>query len=179
LKKKSYFSRDTTEFLFLLSKHDVQYLIVGGEAVIYYGHPRLTGDIDLFYRVSPANVGHLFRALREFWDDEIPGIENEDELMQEGMIFQFGVPPNRIDLISTVEGVQFVEAWRGRKVETLSYGKKRFNLYYIGLDDLIKNKKLVGRNRDKDDLEFLIRVKRRNDSPGGGSKRNAVDEAGE
>jgi len=161
LKKKSYFSPDITEFLFLLSKHGVQYLIVGGEAVIYYGHARLTGDIDLFYRISQGNVKRLFHALREFWNEKTPGVQNEKELMQEGMIFQFGVPPNRIDLISVFEGVQFVEAWQRRKVETLSYEKKSFSVYYIGLDDLIKNKKLVGRNRDKDDLEFLTEVKKR------------------
>ena len=157
----------------------MRYLIVGGEAVIYYGHARLTGDIDLFYRVSQGNVRRLFQALREFWDDEIPGVQNEKELVQEGMIFQFGVPPNRIDLISVVEGVQFMEAWHRRKVETLSYGKKSFNIHYIGLDDLIKNKELVGRNRDKDDLEFLTQVKRRKNSPSVGDRRNAIEEAGE
>jgi len=161
LRKKSYFSPDITEFLLLLSKHDVQYLIVGGEAVIYYGHARLTGDIDLFYRISHGNANRLFHALREFWNDEIPGIQNEKELMQEGMIFQFGVSPNRIDLISVIEGVQFARAWQKRKVETLLYEKKSFPVHYIGLDDLIKNKKLIGRSRDKDDLEFLLEVKKR------------------
>lgn len=161
MKKESYFSSDITEFLFLLSKHGVRYLIVGGEAVIYYGHARLTGDIDLFYQTSQGNVKRLFAALLKFWNGEIPGIQNEKELMQEGMIFQFGVPPNRIDLISVFEGVQFVEAWRNRKVENLSYGRKDFPVYYVGLDDLIENKKLVGRNRDKEDLEFLMEVKKR------------------
>jgi hypothetical protein len=161
VKKKAYFSPDITELLFLLSKHGVRYLIVGGEAVIYYGHARLTGDIDLYYQVSPGNIKRLFGALREFWNDEIPGVQNEKELMQEGMILQFGVPPNRIDLITAVEGVRFREAWKKREAVTLFYRKKNFPIYYIGLDDLIKNKKLVGRNRDKDDLEFLMEVKKR------------------
>ena len=161
MKRKSYFSQDITAFLFLLAKHDVRYLIVGGEAVIYYGHARLTGDIDLFYRITHANVKRLFDALKEFWNDEIPGIQNEKELMQEGMIFQFGVPPNRIDLISMFEGAKFIDAWKNRKVETLLYKKKGLPIYYIGLDELIKNKKAVGRNRDKDDLKFLTEVKKR------------------
>jgi len=65
----SYFSPDVLEFLALLARHDVRYLVVGGEAVIHYGHARLTGDIDLFYGVRPDNAERLFEALAEFWGD--------------------------------------------------------------------------------------------------------------
>ena len=100
---KNVFSEDVCEFLSLLARQEVRYLIVGGEAVIYYGHARLTGDIDIFYERTAENVRRLHAALNEFWLNDIPGIEGEDELMEKGTIFQFGVPPNRIDLISDLE----------------------------------------------------------------------------
>ncbi len=89
MKGQSYFSADIEEFLFLLAKHRVRYLIVGGEAVIYYGHARLTGDIDLFYETTENNVDRLFGALNEFWDRDIPGLHAPEELLRRGMIFQF------------------------------------------------------------------------------------------
>jgi hypothetical protein len=155
---KSNFSEDVSEFLFLLANHDVRYVIVGGEAVIYYGHARLTGDVDIFYERSGENVASLYAALNEFWADDIPGVENQGELMQAGMIFQFGVPPNRIDLIDEIEGVSFEEAW-DRKVEAKFFHRDReIIVYYIGLVELMKNKKAVGRHRDIEDLKFLNEV---------------------
>ena len=157
--KTIYFSPDVSEFLFLLFKNKVRYLIVGGEAVIYYGHARLTGDIDLFYERENKNIQKLYSVLTEFWNSNIPGISNKDELMKEGMVFQFGVPPNRIDLINKIEKVNFDSAWKNRKNVSLIHKKKKFKLHYIGLSELIENKKAVNRFRDKDDLEFLKSVK--------------------
>lgn len=154
-----YFSPDVSEFLFLLFKNKVRYLIVGGEAVIYYGHARLTGDIDLFYARENKNIQKLYAALNEFWNSNIPGINSKDELMKEGMVFQFGVPPNRIDLINKIEKVNFDAAWKNRKDVSLIHKKKTLKLHYIGLSELIENKKAVNRFRDKDDLEFLESIK--------------------
>lgn len=154
-----YFSPDVSEFLFLLFKNKVRYLIVGGEAVIYYGHARLTGDIDLFYARENKNIQKLYAALNEFWNSNIPGINSKDELIKEGMVFQFGVPPNRIDLINKIEKVNFDTAWKNRKDVSLIHKKKTFKLHYIGLSELIENKKAVNRFRDKDDLEFLESIK--------------------
>lgn len=94
-------------------------MIVGGEAVIYYGHARLTGDIDLFYETTSENVTCLLDALREFWSGPIPGVRSGREFLKRGMVFQFGVPPNRIDLMIEVEGIEFEDAWKRRKVERL------------------------------------------------------------
>ncbi len=154
-----YFSPDVSEFLFLLFKNKVRYLIVGGEAVIYYGHARLTGDIDIFYEKESRNIHKLYTTLQEFWNSNIPGINSKDELMKEGMVFQFGVPPNRIDLINKIEKVNFDAAWKNRKDVSLIHKRKTFKLHYIGLSQLIKNKKAVNRFRDKDDLEFLESIK--------------------
>jgi hypothetical protein len=156
-----YFSTDVTEFLFLLAKHRVHYLIVGGEAVIYYGHARLTGDIDLFYDTAARNVKRLHAALDEFWSGDIPGIAGERELARRGMIFQFGVPPNRIDLITALSGLEFSKSWENKEAVSLSRKRKKFPIYYIGLGDLIANKRAVGRARDDDDLRYLTAARRR------------------
>ena len=79
----SAFSPDVIEFLSLLEHHGVRYLIVGGEAVIYYGYTRLTGDVDFFYDREPRNADRLFSALSEFWGGTVPGISNAEELLPE------------------------------------------------------------------------------------------------
>ncbi len=160
-KSKTYFSEDISEFLLLLARHKVRYVIVGGEAVIYYGHARLTGDIDIFYERTAGNVKRLYTALNEFWDNDVPGVGSEDELLQEGMILQFGVPPNRIDLMNEIGNVGFETAWRNKTKAVFSHLRKRITIYYIGLDELIKNKKAVDRYKDREDLKFLSEVRRK------------------
>lgn len=152
-----YFSPDVRELIRLFDKYHVRYLIVGGEAVIYYGHPRLTGDVDLYYDASLDNCQVLFDALLEFWGGEVPGIEDGNELSEKGIIFQFGSPPNRIDLINDIEGVSFEEAWEGKTVEHIGSGEEKTPVYYIGLIHLIRNKEAAGRPRDLDDLAYLRR----------------------
>ena len=105
----SHFSPDTAEFIRLLNKHGVKYVIVGGEAVIYYGFARLTGDVDFFYDSGPNNVKSLFRALTEFWDGSVPGIEKSEELMEEGLILQFGQVSLRSNVVLPLR-VQRLEA---------------------------------------------------------------------
>lgn len=160
-KSKPYFSEDASEFLRLLAKHKVRYLIVGGEAVIYYGHARLTGDIDIFCERTRGNVKKLYAALKEFWDNDVPGISRQDELLREGMIFQFGVPPNRIDLINAIDGVEFQPAWKNKTTAVFPHRRKNIRVYYIGLRELIKNKAAVKRDKDREDLKFLIETHRK------------------
>jgi len=155
----SYFSKDVQDFLKLLAEHDVKYLIVGGEAVIYYGHARLTGDVDFFYRSTKKNAAKLYRALDEFWGGDIPGISAVEEIMEPGLILQFGVPPNRIDLINRISGISFQEAWKGRKTTSIEIGGKQIPMYLIGLKELIKNKEAIGRPKDLEDLKYLRRQK--------------------
>jgi len=160
MKPTEYFSTDIAEFLRLLAKHRVHYLIVGGEAVIHYGHARLTGDIDLFYQRTPRNTKKIFTALDEFWGGEIPGIGTEAELMKKGIVFQFGVPPNRMDLLNVIDGVRFDTAWKGKQRKVVWLQKTSVVVYYIGIVELIRNKRAVDRNKDKDDLRFLREVKK-------------------
>ena len=134
----------------------MRYLIVGGEAVIQYGHARFTADMDIFYDPAGANTARLFRALWVFWGGAIPGIEDAKILRGKGKVFQFGSPPNRLDLLNRIDGVSFEAAWNGRKTVRLSQRGRSLPLHFIGLKELIRNKRSVGRNKDLDDLRFLL-----------------------
>jgi predicted nucleotidyltransferase len=158
--KASHFSKDTREFLKLLATHLVRYVIVGGEAVIYYGHARLTGDMDLFYDRTPENCRRLYTALNDFWQGAIPGIASPQDLSAKNLIIQFGLPPNRLDLLSQITAVSFAQAWKDKVVEKIQMGNNEYPVYYIGLKQLIKNKKTVRRHRDREDLEFLNKITR-------------------
>lgn len=149
------FSPDIVEFITLLERHRVRYLVVGGEAVIFYGHIRLTGDIDFFYDSAPENIRRLHDALAAFWRGAVPGVKQFESLAEERTVVQFGLPPNRIDLLNTIDGVTFGEAWE-RRTEVVMVGlDQRVVLHLIGLIDLIANKRASGRPKDLDDLRFL------------------------
>lgn len=152
---QSYFSDDISEFLFLLQHYDVKYVIVGGEAVIYHGHARLTGDIDIFYAPDSLNVKKLYHALSDFWEGNIPGISRSEDLMDEELILQFGIPPNRLDLMNSITGVQFEECWNNRVSDIYQMKDDKIRVYYIGREELIINKSATNRPRDKDDLNYL------------------------
>ena len=135
-------------------------MIVGGEAVIYYGYARVTGDIDIFYDGSQTNAEHLFAALEEFWQGKVPGVRGPAELMPSGTIVQFGVPPNRIDLINRIAGVSFAKAWPRRLRACVRVAGQKVPLWYLGLGDLLRNKRAAGRPKDLADLAFLQRRNR-------------------
>jgi hypothetical protein len=154
----SHFSLDVRDFIRLLEKHEVRYLIVGGEAVIFYGHARLTGDVDFFYDGGNENSRRLYAALHEFWEGSVPGVEGAVELTEPGLIVQFGVPPNRIDLMNRIDAVEFEDAWKERTVVELDVGGGRITVNYVGLVELIKNKEAAARPKDLDDLPFMIKA---------------------
>ncbi len=156
--KPDYFSDDIAEFIRLLHKFGVRYVIVGGQAVIYYGYPRLTGDVDFFYGDSEENQSALYGALFEFWDGRIPGIQKKQELATPRYIIQFGTPPNRIDLMNHIDGVSFDEAWNGKKTEYIIIGNQKVPVYYLGLRHLLANKKQSGRHKVRDDYEYLKKI---------------------
>lgn len=145
-------SRDVQEFIGLLEKHDVRYLLVGGHAVFFHGYPRLTADVDFAYDPAPDNAKALYAALVEFWGDPVPVVQDAAELAQVGMIFQFGRPPNRIDLISNLKGVDIGQALARRVRGPLPKGA---GVWLIGLEDLRRAKAAAGRPKDLDDLENL------------------------
>jgi hypothetical protein len=161
-----HFSTGTLDFLRCLHKYEVRSLIVGGEAVIYYGLPRLTGDIDFYYDRSTMNCRRLYDALLEFWERDIPGINAATDLGEPGAIIQFGVPPNRIDLINQIDGVTFQQAWNSRETARLEAFEISMEINIIGLDQLINNKQSVKRYKDLEDLRYLREVQKKRKTNG-------------
>ncbi len=151
----SSFSPDIRDFIRCLHRHSVRYVIAGGEAVIFYGHVRLTGDVDFFYDNEHSNAERLYSALAEFWQGSVPGLEEFRELTEDGLILQFGMPPNRIDLLNRIDGVDFPGAWESRTVVDLETDVGKVQVNYLGLEELILNKERAGRPKDLGDLPFL------------------------
>lgn len=137
---------DFKEFLQLLNDHRVEYLLVGGYAVAYYGYPRATGDIDFWLAVNPDNATKIVDVLNAFGFGAT-GVTS-DVFLQSNKVIQMGVPPMRIDLFTTLSGVTFAECFVRRIVDTID--GVLVNL--INLDDLKVNKLASGRLKDLNDL---------------------------
>ena len=155
------FSEDIVTFLRLLAEYRVRYLIVGGEAVIYHGYPRVTGDVDFFYERTAANARSLFGVLLEFWEGQIPGITAVEELLETGIIFQFGRPPHRIDLMNLIDGVAFQDSWPSRIRVRLKTKSGLVPALYMDLRSLLANKEATGRPKDLEDSVYLREKLRR------------------
>ncbi len=142
-------ARDSREFVELLSSHHVDYVIVGGHAVAYHGYPRFTGDIDVLVRPSTSNAHRVLAALQQFGFGNV-GIEIED-LTTPGKVIQLGQPPNRIDIVTRITGVDFDDAW-STKVTAVLDG---IPVFILGREVLLKNKRATGRAKDLADVEAL------------------------
>jgi hypothetical protein len=143
------FPEDWRQFIESLNSSGVEYLVVGAVSLAYHGFPRYTGDLDVLIRNSPDNAKRLEAALAEFGLAAL-GLKAAD-FVGSYRVVQLGVAPNRIDLLTSLTGLTFDEAWVNR-IETVMDGT-RVNL--IGRDALIRNKRLTGRAQDKADLEAL------------------------
>ena len=142
-------NKDFKEFLELLNKNQVRYLIVGGYAVAFHGHPRYTKDIDIWILMEKSNAENILKALVEFGFSDL-GITEED-LVSPEVVIQLGYPPNRIDLITEVSGLTFKDCYEKRVIVDVEGVKINF----IDLESLKKNKKSSGRHQDLADLESL------------------------
>ena len=143
------FSQDFKEFVELLIKHQVEYLIVGGYAVGIHGYPRYTGDLDIWIKISRDNSEKILKVINEFGFSSYN--LKVDDFLTEGNVIQLGYPPVRIDILNQLDGVIFDECYKNRVFTKID--KIKINL--ISYEDLIKNKKACGRHRDFDDLENL------------------------
>lgn len=146
---------DLKEFIGLLNSHDVEYLLVGGHAVAFHGHPRFTGDIDFFIRATPENVQRLLSTLAAFGFGSV-GI-SESDLVESGRVLQLGHPPNRIDILTSISGVTFEAAWKSRIESKLDDQP----VVIIGWSELVKNKKAAARPKDLADVEKLLAIAKR------------------
>jgi len=140
------------EFIELLNNHRVEYMVVGAYALALYTKPRNTGDIDIFISGADNNVKLMFSVLKEF-GFESAGIA-KDDFLTEGRIVQLGVSPVRIDIMNTIDGVLFNDAYQ--RVEKVRFGNTTAN--FISRNDLIKNKSSSKRKKDQADLEELLQV---------------------
>jgi hypothetical protein len=143
------FNRDFREFIELLNKHKVRYLLIGGYAVALHGHPRYTKDLDVWIWMDNTNATNLLTALKDFGFASIP-LAPEDFLKPD-QIVQLGYPPNRIDLMTSPKGVDFDTCYASR--EKIEIEGLTVNL--IDLKNLKINKKATGRHQDLADLENL------------------------
>jgi len=142
-------NQDFKEFIQFLNDNQVRYLVVGGYAVAIHGHPRYTKDIDIWIEISPENANNLLRALEQFGFGSL-GLKSEDFLTPD-QIIQLGYPPNRIDLLTTIDGVIFENCYPLR----LEVSLDNILVNFIDLDNLRRNKKASGRLQDLADLEKL------------------------
>ena len=148
---------DLIELLRDFNDANVEYLIVGAYALAAYGHVRATKDMDVWIRRDSQNAAKVLTALTSF-GAPLHGLTVED-LTEPATVFQIGVPPFRIDILTAIDGVEFAEAWRDR-FETRFGGERTF---VISLHHLVKNKKASGRLQDLADVESLEKQPREGD----------------
>jgi hypothetical protein len=142
-------NQDFKEFIESLNANRVRYLVVGGYAVAVHGHPRYTKDIDIWIEVSPENAAQILNALDQFGFGSL-GL-TRDDFLSDDQIIQLGNPPSRIELFTTLPGVEFAQCYPAR-VETELDGVR---VNFIDLENLKKNKRATGRHQDLADLENL------------------------
>ena len=143
---------DFSAFLRLLNAHDVRYLLIGGYAVGYYGYVRATADIDVWIPRERENADRLISALAEFGFD-VPELR-ADLFLEKGRIVRLGVPPMRIEIQTSISGVEFEACYDDRLVVEWD----DVTVTVISLDRLVENKRAAGRLKDLTDLEYLERL---------------------
>lgn len=142
-------NNDYKEMLQCLSEEGVKFLLVGAYALAVHGFPRATKDIDFFVWATPENAANLMRALLKF-GAPLDGV-SESDFSSEGVIFQIGNSPRRIDIITAIDGVEFNLAYSKR----LMFSIEGLQVPVISMEDLIVNKRASGRTQDLADAERL------------------------
>ncbi|HER08796.1 MAG TPA: hypothetical protein ENO20_07775 [Bacteroides sp.] len=141
--------KDFKEFLALLNAHEVDFMIVGGYALAYHGAPRYTGDIDVFIKPDSKNTQRIIKVLEEFGFSSLE-LSIED-FQKEDSVVQLGLPPVRIDIITSISGVTWEQADASK--EPGKYGE--VPVFYIGKKHYVANKRAIGRAKDIADIEAL------------------------
>lgn len=142
-------NRDFKECVASFNAHGVEYLVVGGYALAAHGRPRYTGDIDLWVRPTHENARRVLAALKAFGFGALA--ITETDLITPGNVIQLGYPPRRIDLLTSIDGVEF-DTCHAQRLDLNTDG---VDLPVIGLDDFKANKRATGRTQDRADLEAL------------------------
>lgn len=142
-------NQDFRDLLQAFVDHDVRFLIVGAYALAVHGRPRATGDLDVWVDATPENSARIIRALEQFGAP--PGHAGADDFSRPGIVFQMGLPPVRIDILTQLSGLTFEEAWQGRVAADFA----GLNVPVLGRDAFVRNKRATGRARDLADIEAL------------------------
>lgn len=142
-------NRDFRDLFAALNAEGVRFLLVGGYAFSFHAVPRYTKDLDVWVEATPESAPRAHRALLAFGAPA--ELFSVDDFSRPHVTLQLGVPPNRIDILTAISGVQFEDAWLNR-VE-MSYGDQK--LQVLGRDDLKRNKRAAGRDQDLVDLKRL------------------------
>ena len=140
---------DFKELLVLLNEHRVEYLIVGGYALAFYGAPRFTGDLDLLVKQERINTQRLLDALDEFGFGSLNLSTTDFE--RPDQVVQLGVPPVRVDFLTSISGVSWEDAWADRTEGFYA----EVPVHYLSRNHFIINKRATGRLQDRADLEAL------------------------
>jgi hypothetical protein len=144
-------NEDYRDILIALVAQDARFIVVGAHALAVHGYPRATVDLDIWIQSTPENARRVWKALAAF-GAPLEDLEvTERDLNRPNVVAQFGLPPNRIDILTGLSGLTFDAAWPNR-VEAEIEGVR---VAVLGLDDLIANKKASGRDRDRADVKGL------------------------
>lgn len=144
-------NQDFVDLLRAFIAADVRFLVVGAYALAVHGRPRATGDLDLFVEPSGDNALRVLNALREF-GAPLEAV-TQDDFTRPGVVFQIGLPPRRIDILTELTGVSFSDAWATRVRHP--FGPVAVD--FIARETLIRNKRAVGRPQDLADIDALER----------------------
>jgi hypothetical protein len=151
-------NRHYSDLLSAFGANRVRFLLVGAYALAYHGRPRATGDLDVWVEATPSNARRVYAALAEF-GAPLEKVAAED-FARPGTVFQIGIAPNRIDILTSLTALDFPGAWKNRR--RVAYGSIPVSL--LSAPDLLKNKRALGRARDLADAEELeahLRQRRR------------------
>ena len=144
-------NEDYRDILAALLAQEARFLVVGAHALAAHGYPRATVDLDIWIAASSDNARRVWRALALFGAPLADLDVQEADLTRPDVVAQFGLPPNRIDILTGVSGLSFDDAWQNRVEATL----EGVRVPVLGLDDLVANKVASGRDKDRADLKGL------------------------
>ncbi len=147
---------DFRDLLAALARNEAVYLVVGAHAMAVHGVPRATGDLDVWVRPDAANAARVLHALIEFGAPVEPMGVTERDLAIPGIVYQIGLPPRRIDILTEISGIDFGTAWASRIDQILD----GFVVPFLGREALVRNKRASGRTKDLADVELLERQER-------------------
>ena len=148
------FERDFIEFIELMNKHKVEYMVIGAHALAFHGRPRHTGDLDIWIKPSNDNALKMVNTINDFGFGSL-GLTTKD-FIRENYVTQLGYPPLRIDILNSISGVSFDDAYK-KKIHGEFDG---MSICFISIQDFIENKKASGRHKDLGDIELLKKTKK-------------------